>query len=227
MEQRNKDNTVNALGFWSAIAATACSVVFLIALVITLATNSLNLNWQGIEQYASHYNEQQVLLFVIPCFLLAPSILVFTACLYAKVPHAMRIIALLAMLFAIIYVSQICSNYFMQMSAVRQSIKNGVLEGLTPFAFGNFNSTFWSMEALGYFFLSVSMIFSGMLFKGTKARAWVRWIFIINGILGIWAMLEPVLEIKTPPVSLMLFALSFPVSTALIAILFKKDEVFS
>jgi hypothetical protein len=224
--EKKKADTVNVLGFWSSVSATVCSAVFLAALVFTLITNSLNLNWQSIDQYAKIYNELQVMIFVVPCFLLAPSILIFTACLYAKAPEAKKILALLAMVFAIVYTAQISYNYFMQMSAVRQSIKAGVLDGLAPFAFGNPNSTFWSLEVLGYTFLSISMVFSGLLFKGSRVKAWIRWIFIINGILGIWAIFEAVLEITTPPISLLLFALSFPVSTAIIAALFRKDRIY-
>ncbi len=219
-------DTVNTIGFWSSIAAAICSVIFLAALILTFLVFQLDLKWEGIENFASQYNEGQILSFVIPCFLLAPCILMFTACLYRKAPDNLKILGLLALVFAIIYVSQISYNYYMQMTAVRQSIKNGILEGITPFAFGNLNSTFWSLETLGYTFLSMSIIFSGLLFRGGKVRAVVRWIFLVNGIWGVWAPFEQVLGITSPPIGLLVFSVSFPVSTILIGYLFKKEKVF-
>ena len=218
---------VNAIGFWSSIAATLWSVIFLAALVLTFLVFRLDLTWEGIEKFSAHYNEGQILSFVIPCFLLAPSNLIFMACLYKKAPDSLKILGLLALVFGTVYVSQISYNYYMQMTAVRQSLKNGLLEGLTPFAFGNLNSTFWSLETLGYTFLSISMIFSGLLFKGGGVRTAVRWIFLINGIWGVWAPFEQVLGLTSPPVGLLVFAASFPVSTLLIAWLFKTDTVFA
>lgn len=220
-------DTVNEIGFWSSVAATIFSVIFLAALILTFLVFKLDLKWEGIENFAAKYNEGQILSFVIPCFLLAPCILIFMVCLYKKAPDSQKILGLLAMVFGIIYVSQISYNYYMQMTAIRLSIKNGILEGITPFAFGNLNSTFWSLETLGYTFLSMSMIFSGLLFKGSKVRAVVRWIFLVNGIWGVWAPFEQVLGIASPPVGLLVFAISFPVSTALIAYLFKKEEAFT
>ena len=219
-------DTVNAIGFWSSIAATICSVIFLVALILTFLVFQLNLKWEGIEKYASLYNEGQILTLAIPCFLLAPCIVMFTACLYQKAPDNRKILGLIALVFGIVYVSQISYNYYMQMTAVRNSIKNGILEGITPFAFGNLNSTFWSLETLGYTFLSMSMIFSGLLFRGSRIRLAVRWIFLVNGIWGVWAPFEQVLGITSPPIGLLVFAVSFPVSTILIAYLFHKEKVF-
>lgn len=226
MKENKTQDTAKSLGFWSSMFATVVSIAFLTALALTFLVYKLDLNWQGIEAYARNYNEVQILGFVIPCFLLAPSILVFTVCLYMKSPQEKKTLALMAMVFAIIYVTQISYNYYMQMTAVRQSIKAGVLDGLTPFAFGNFNSTFWSMETLGYTFLSLSMIFSGLLFKGSKTKAAIRWIFLVNGIYGVWAPFEQVLGLTTPPLGLIVFALSFPVATVLITHLFRADKLF-
>ena len=226
MKENKTRDTAKSLGFWSSMSATVFSVAFLVALALTFLVYKLDFNWQGIEAYARSYNEAQILGFVIPCFLLAPAILAFTVCLYMKSPQEKRTLALLALVFAIIYVTQISYNYFMQMTAVRQSIKAGVLEGLTPFAFGNFNSTFWSMETLGYTFLSLSMIFSGLLFRGSKTKAAIRWIFLINGIWGVWAPFEQVLGITTPPLGLIVFALSFPIAMALITHLFRTNKLF-
>ena len=224
---KKEDNAARLIGFWSSMFATLMAVLFLVALVLTFLVFKLDLNWQGIEQFAQRYNEAQIMSFVVPCFLLAPTFLTMMVCLYRITPEGRKTLALLALVFAVVYASQISYNYFMQMSSVRMSVKAGLLEGLTPFAFGNLNSTFWSLEVLGYTFLSLSLIFSGLLFRGGRLKAAVRWIFLVNGIWGVWAMVEQVLSIQSPPISLMVFAVSFPVSTAMIGVLFLKGAIFS
>lgn len=221
------DCSARRIGFWSSLFATGMAGMFLVMLMLTFVVFKLDLTWQGIEHFAEVYPEGQILLFVIPCFLLAPAYLMFTVCLYKMAPERDRIVALISVVFAVIYAAQISQNYFLQMSAVRLSIKAGLLEGLTPFAFGNLYSTFWSMEVLGYTFLSFSMICSGLLFRGSGARRAIRWIFLVNGIWGVWALFELVLEIPSPPISLIVFAVTFPISTALIGHLFRKGDPFA
>lgn len=226
MGENRQDSTARWIGFGSSVAATIVAVAFLVMLTLTFLVFKLDLNWQGIEHFANNYNEALILSFVIPCFLLAPAFLMFTASLYRLAPEGKKTIAFMAVVFAVIYVSQISYNYFMQMSAIRFSIKAGLLDGLTPFAFGNYNSTFWSLEVLGYGFLSASMIFSAFLFGGSKAMLAIRWIFLINGVWGIWAMVELVAGISSPPISLIVFAVTFPISTAMLAYHFWKDRVY-
>jgi hypothetical protein len=57
-------------------------------------------------------------------------------------------------------------------------------------------------------------------------KATIRWIFLINGILGIWDPFEAVLGISTPPFALILFPVTFPISTIMIVVLFKKNNVY-
>jgi hypothetical protein len=87
------------------------------------------------------------------------------------------------------------------------------------------NSIFWSMEVLGYTWLSVSLLCIGLLFKGGKIAAAIKWIFIVNGVLGVFALVQDLTHIDLGgPWSLVLFAFTFPVSTALIALLFLKAK---
>jgi hypothetical protein len=59
-----------------------------------------------------------------------------------------KILSLLGVVFAVIYVSQITSNYYLQMTAIPQSISMGLLDGTTLFSFGNFNSIFCQWKLL-------------------------------------------------------------------------------
>jgi hypothetical protein len=214
------------LGFWSAICATIVSAIFMIVLIYTLVLSPINWDWHGVEAYVQVFNQQhtQMLAFVIPCFLIAPSYLILATCLHRLTPENKKILSLLGVVFAVAYLAQITANYYLQMTAISQSITAGQLDGVAMFAFGNLNSVFWAMEALGYTWLSISMIFVGLLFKGGWTETSIKWIFVVNGILGAIAPIQAVLQLNTPPISLLLFALTFPISTILIAWLFHRAK---
>jgi hypothetical protein len=99
---------------------------------------------------------------------------------------------LLGLVFAVVYVAQITSNYYLQMTAIPQSISMGLLDGTTLFSFGNFNSIFWSMEVLGYTWLSASLIFMGFCLPAVKWKNTIKWNFVVNGIFGIIAPIQAV-----------------------------------
>lgn len=215
------------IGTWSAVGVTIASAMFLVALVVTFVIFPLNFNWQGIELYAQSYTQHywQILMFVVPCFLIAPLYLILTVSIHRFTPEEKQILSLLGIVFAVVYLAQITANYYLQMTAISQSISTGLLDGTTLFAFGNLNSVFWSMEVLGYTWLSLSMIFIGFLFSGGKMEAAVKWIFVINGILGIVAIIQAVTHLDFGfPFSLVLFAFTFPAATAMIALLFNRAK---
>jgi hypothetical protein len=214
------------LGFWSAICATIVSAIFMIVLIYTLVISPINWDWHGVEAYVPVFAQQhwQMLAFVIPCFLIAPSYLIMASCIYRLTPENKKILSLLGVVFAVAYLAQITANYYLQMTAVSQSMTAGQLDGVAMFAFGNLNSVFWAMEALGYTWLSISMIFVGLLFTGGWKETAIKWIFVVNGILGAIAPIQAVLQLNTPPISLLLFAVTFPVSTILIALLFHQAK---
>ncbi len=214
------------LGFWSAICATIVSAIFMIVLVYTFIISPINWDWHGVQAYVPVFTQQhwQMLAFVIPCFLIAPSYLIMASCIHRLTPENKKILSLLGVVFAVAYLAQITANYYLQMTAISQSITAGQLDGVAMFAFGNLNSVFWAMEALGYTWLSISMIFIGLLFKGGRIETAIKWIFIVNGILGAIAPIQAVLQLNTPPISLLLFAFTFPISTILIALLFHKAK---
>ena len=58
-----------------------------------------------------------------------------------------------------------------------------------------------------------------------KIETAIKWIFVVNGILGIIAPIQAITHLDFGgPYALILFALTFPVSTAMIAILFNRAK---
>ncbi len=215
------------IGTWSAVGVTIASSLFLIALIVTFVIFPLNFNWQGIEIYAQSYAQHywQILIFVVPCFFIAPLYLILTVSIHRVTPEEKKILSMLGIVFAVAYLAQITGNYYLQMTAIPQSISTGLLDGTTLFAFGNLNSIFWSMEILGYTWLSLSMIFIGFLFSGGKIETVIKWIFVVNGVLGVIAIIQAFTHLDFGfPFSLVLFAFTFPVATAMIALVFNSAK---
>ncbi|MCR3758589.1 hypothetical protein KYB31_06210 [Clostridium felsineum] len=218
MEKSNKNNLVQRLGFWSSTFATIFSLMFLVATLIPL-----DLDWKGISQYKLDYTSVPIFIFTVPCLLLALSFLILVISLYYKTKNRNHFLCFLALIFTVICVGQITMNCYLQMSSIRLSIENGDVNGFTAFAFGNPDSLFWSIEILGYTFLNIALLFLAPVFNGSKTKLVIKWIFIVNGILGIIAFFQGILKISSMPIEFVLFGISFPIATALIACLFKNN----
>jgi acyl dehydratase len=77
----------------------------------------------------------------------------------------------------------------------------------------------YGVDALGYSLMSIAMLFAAPVFVGRRLERWVRWSLITNG------MLTPalLLQLNFPTFSIAAFwAITFPIATALLAVLFKR-----
>ena len=71
--------------------------------------------------------------------------------------------------------------------------------------------------------MGLAVIFVSQIFSGDKLERWLRWLFIVNGVAGIAGVILGGLGIMTATmVSLALWCLTFPVATAMLAILFQR-----
>ncbi|HDN74487.1 MAG TPA: hypothetical protein ENG16_05665 [Archaeoglobus sp.] len=80
-----------------------------------------------------------------------------------------------------------------------------------------------TIEGIGYGFMGLTVIFVSQIFSGDKLGRWLRWLFIVNGVAGIAGVILGGLGIMTATmVSLAVWCLTFPVATAMLAVLFKQ-----
>jgi hypothetical protein len=187
-------NYVYQLGFWSAIAAT-----FLVTIAGITATAS-------IQPFAT-----------IIGFLLTPSFLVVMVCIHCYAPERKKVFSLAGLSFALMYATLISLNYFIQLTFVNQSTFD-----VSVFSMTNPQSMMWVIEILGYFFMGLATLFAAPVFDSGRIEKIIRWLFIINGILGIGALIGYGLNV---PLEIMLGGLIvwdivMPASTALLAYLF-------
>jgi hypothetical protein len=187
---------VYQLGFWSATTAT-----LLVAVAGVTATAS-------IQPFAT-----------VMGFLLTLSFLVVMACIHSYAPEEKKVFTLVGLSFAIIYATLISVNYFIQLTFVRQTTYDASIFDMT-----NNQSMMWVIEVLGYFFMGLSTLFAAPVFGSGKVESLVRWLFVVNGILGI---LTPIAYALNLPIQVLLGGLIvwdivMPISTALLAILFRR-----
>jgi hypothetical protein len=192
---------VYQLGFWSATAAT---------LLVTVAGITAT---AAIQPFAT-----------IVGFLLTPSFLVVMACIHCYASNERKVFSLVGLSFAIIYAILISVNYFIQLTFVRQTSFD-----VKIFAMDNPQSMMWVIEVLGYFFMGLSTLFAAPVFGSGRIESLIKWLFIANGILGI---LTPIAYTLNWPLSFMMGGLIVwdivvPVSTALLAYLFRHSEKIS
>ena len=195
---RTEKKYVYQLGFWSAIIATLLVIVAGIT-----ATAS-------IQPFAT-----------IIGFMLTISFLVVMACIHCYAPEERKVFSLVGFSFAIIYAALISVNYFIQLTFVRQSTFD-----VSIFEMTNSQSMMWVIEVLGYFFMGLATLFAAPIFKSGKIESVIKWLFVTNGILGI---LTPIgyglnLPIEILLGGLIIWDIVMPISTASLAILFRRTK---
>jgi hypothetical protein len=106
---------------------------------------------------------------------------------------------------------------------VRLNIVSGDLDGLILLAIPNLHSVFFALEAIGYMFLSLAMLFTLPVYGKDKLANWIRRMIIISSGLGIFGVVvalfdQPLLIFA----GLGLWSLTFPIAMFLIAGFFRK-----
>jgi hypothetical protein len=218
-ERSRTGQTAATLGFWSAILATVFAISFaVLALVFTPG------EWNGIEAYAGEFSFLQMANF-IPVLLLAPTVVILMACIHRLTPETKKVLSLIGIVLSTAYAAIICTNYYIQLFVVRLNVLNGTLEGLTLLAMPNLHSAFFALEAIGYAFLSLATLVVSPIFAGGKLENWTRWLFIVNGTVGIFgAIVAPLDQPMLVFAGLGIWSLTFPISTLLVGVLFRKAQ---
>jgi len=219
--QDSLNKMVSRIGFWSAIFTTVWTIGFILAFGYYMS--SLPSEWPGIEAFVASFEPIPYIAWLIPCLLLALTFPVMVSCIHYYAPDDKKIWSLLGLVFAVMYGAVLAANYWLLLTLVRESILSGYREGLEWFVIGSPHSITNTIEGIGYGFMGLAAIFVSQVFDGDKLDRWLRWLFIVNGVAGIAGVILGGLGIMTATmISLALWCLTFPVATAMLAILFKR-----
>jgi len=220
-ERNLLNKMVSRIGFWSAILTTIWTIWFILAFGYYMS--SLPSEWPGIEAFAASFEPIPYIAWVIPCLLLALTFPVMMSCIHYYAPDDKKIWSLLGLVFAVMYGAILATNYWLLLTVVRESLLSGYTEGLEWFVIGSPHSITNTIEGIGYGFMGLAAIFVSQVFGGNRLGIWLQRLFIVNGVAGIAGVILGGLGIMTATmVSLALWCLTFPVATAMLAILFKR-----
>ena len=207
--------STKAVGFWSAVLATAFSLMYVVGQVAEW------LGWLGSHggpESASTPLGLAVLL--TPSLFLGSSFLILVVSIHQLASPDRKIWSHLAVVFATVYAVLISMVYFVQLTLVAPRVVRGQTEGIEVFLFVPFDSFLYAVDILGYSFMSVATLFAAMVFTGKGLERVVRWLLTANGLLLPFLALQmyfhPLIWIAA------LWAVTFPGSTWSLAILFRR-----
>ena len=173
------------IGFWSALIVTVGMFMSgLVGNLIIVLVAPQQLNWHGIESYASSFHTIQTLPQAAGIFMVIGFIGVMVS-IHFYAPLHQKILSHMGIVFAAIYAAIVGVNYIIVLAVVRPNIQLGELEGLALHVVGNPYSISWAKEMLGYAFMGLATLVVAPIFNGSKLQNWIRWLFVWNGIAGI------------------------------------------
>lgn len=206
------------LGFWSAVLATLFSLVYVVGQLAEWA------GWMGSGGGAENASTPMGLIVLLtPSLFLGSSFLLTMVCVHQLAASDRKVWSSAALVFATVYTVLISINYFVQLTWVTPRLIQGRVEGIEQFLFTPFDSFLYSVDILGYSFMSVATLFAAFVFSGKGAPRAARTFLIANG------LLLPFIALQMYWHGLIwiaaLWAVTFPGATWAIAVVFRRAQV--
>ncbi|WP_318570173.1 hypothetical protein [Salinigranum marinum] len=209
--------TVSRLGFWSALFAALFSVSYVVAQVA---------EWLGLLGSAggpeSTSTPLGLVVLLTPSLFLGTAFAILMVSVHYYAPDDRKIWSHLGVVFATIYAVLISINYYVQLTFVLPRLLDGTAESvrLQPFLFVPFDSFLYSVDLLGYSFMSLATLFAAFVFTGPGIERAVRLFLIANGLVLPFLALQ----IYYPPLIWIasVWAVTFPGATIALAVLFRR-----
>ena len=153
-------------------------------------------------------------------FLLAPAFLSLVVCIY-WLTDTHKFEALLSILFAVIYVVFVSFNYSLLFSFQGRNLEIPILLQAT-----NVDSIFFVIEILAYHFMGLSTLLLIPIFKNDGLSLSIKWLFLLNAVLGIGGVIGYALSWPFPIllVGLILWNIIMPIASILLYFYFRKLE---
>jgi hypothetical protein len=204
-----------SLGFWSAVFATLFSLTYVVGQLAEW------LGWLGSAGGPESASTPLGLVVLLtPSLFLGPSFLLLILCVRELASEERRIFGHAAVAFAIAYTVLICINYYVQLTLVAPRLAAGRTEGIEPFLFIPFDSFLYSVDILGYSFMSVATLFAARVFTGDGLERAARWFLTLNGLLLPFLALQIYFHWMIWIAAL--WAITFPASTWILAVIFGR-----
>ncbi len=216
MDDRATDAT-HQVGFWAAVLSTVFSLGYVVGQIA---------EWLGWLGSAGGPESQStplgIVVLLTPSLLLGSAFLVLLVCVHRIAPEARRVWSQSALAFGTVYAVLISMNYFVQLTLVGPRMAQGRLEGIEMFVFVPFDSFLYSVDLLGYSFMSVATLFAAMVFPRTGLEGIARRFLIANGALLPFLVGQLYAPALIWPAAL--WAVTFPGATWTLALIFRRTR---
>jgi hypothetical protein len=207
---------VNTLGYWSAVLAATFSIAYDIGQIAEWF--GLMGSGGGPENDSTWYG---LVVLLVPSLFLGVTFVLMMGSVHRQAPADRKIWSQTALVFAIMYGTLICMNYFVQLTLVAPALYRGdVSDSVRPFLFNVFNSFTYSVDLLGYSFMSLSTLFAAFVFMGAGLEKVVRWFLFANGLIMPFIALQTFYHPLIWGASL--WAVTLPGATISLAVLFRR-----
>jgi hypothetical protein len=217
--ERQTSQTIYTIGFWSAVMVAFFAIAYdigqlaeWVGLMGSGGGPENNSTWQGL------------VVLLVPSLFLGISFVVMMVALHRQTAPAGKMWSQTGLTFATMYATLICINYFVQLTLVVPHLyRNDVPTIVQPFVFNVFDSFIYSVDLLGYSFMSLATLFAAFAFKGPGLERTVRWFLIVNGLILPFIALQnfyhPLIWIAS------LWGVTLPGSAIFLALLFRRRSL--
>ena len=201
---------LSKLGFWSAILAALFGISYIIAELVH------QLGLLGL-----HDGPRSLILRMAPSLLLAPTFVILMVSIHYYASEENKIWSHIGMSFAIVYMVLVSIVYFVELVVVVPHLQRGEADkvALLIFEWGSF---MFAVDIIGYSFMNLATLFAAPVFSGKRVERWIRWILIANGLqapTNAGMIIIPFLWNIAA-----LWVITFPLSTVLLAVLFRQRK---
>jgi hypothetical protein len=210
--------STRALGFWSAVLATVFSLIYDVGQVAEW------LGWLG-----SHGGPESsstplgLVVLLTPSLFLGSSFLVLVVCLHDLAAPDRKVWSRVAIAFATAYAVLISLNYYVLLTLVLPRLMADRVAGIEPFLFTPFDSFLYSVDILGYTFMSVATLFAARVFTGDGLERRARLFLTANGLLIPFLALQ--IYVHWLIWIAALWAVTFPASAWTLALVFRRARL--
>jgi hypothetical protein len=172
----------SSLGFWSSAVIALLVILMDAGMILSSVLFPMN-SITSVESYAKSFNSLQMLPF-IPSLILAPMFVIMMLAIHQYASNEKKVLSQLGFSFSLICAAILSLHYYIQLTVVQQGLLNNEIAGLWQFAAPNPHSFFWTLAALGYGFMGISLLFAAPVFSAKSERT-LKWLLITNGIVGV------------------------------------------
>ena len=224
------NDTGMKIGFWASLLQSIVGYLYVIVYIIFVITSPWLLNpWTGIADFALLYNGANAVLIIIIqvlAFLQAFFFFIIMVVISEKVTGERKTLVKIGVYCTVIFLALSSVHYYIQWTSVTSGILNGELEGLNLLAQFNMDSPVSMINMLGWmFFFGIANIILAFCFETGAKRNWLKWGFLINGIICVISFIFYTIGLKSISflwmISLIITWYTYPMLT----VLFRKEKL--